>query len=101
MSQFKNWLTKKHSVPSFENEKSRKHSAIPLWKLALKGSFQTVHKPNAYGRVNSFVQFLSFPRSGHSLIGSLLDAHPNAIVSHELDAMGLVHKGFSKKLFMD
>ncbi len=98
MSQFKNWFTKTHSIPSFENEKSRKHSQAPLWKLALKGSFQTVHKPNAYDRINSFVQFLSFPRSGHSLIGSLLDAHPNAIVSHELDAMGLVHKGFSKKI---
>lgn len=39
------------------------------------------------------MQFVGFPRSGHSLIGSLLDAHPQATISHELDTMGLVHKG--------
>ncbi|WP_169334851.1 sulfotransferase [Salinimonas chungwhensis] len=54
---------------------------------------KSIYSPRAFSRINNFVQFLSFPRSGHSLIGSLLDAHPNAIVSHELDAMGLIHKG--------
>jgi len=43
--------------------------------------------------VRHFVQFVGFPRSGHSLIGSLLDAHPQATISHELDTMGLIHKG--------
>ena len=93
MSRFKNWVTKTHSVPFFQQENSRKHINIPVWKLAAKGSLSAIYKPKAFSRVNNFVQFLSFPRSGHSLIGSLLDAHPNAIVSHELDAMGLIHKG--------
>ncbi len=31
--------------------------------------------------------FIGYPRSGHSLIGSLLDAHPNIVISHELDAL--------------
>ena len=30
--------------------------------------------------------FVGYSRSGHSLVGSLLDAHPNAIISHELHA---------------
>ena len=33
--------------------------------------------------VETFVMFIGYPRSGHSLIGSLLDAHPEIIVSHE------------------
>lgn len=41
------------------------------------------------------VQFAGFPRSGHSLVGSLLDAHPSAVVSHELDVMGLLRRGLS------
>lgn len=65
--------------------------------FAFKGSLHTIFHPFANNEVKYFVQFLSFPRSGHSLIGSLLDAHPNAIISHELDTMGLVHKGLPKR----
>ena len=39
------------------------------------------------------MQFAGFPRSGHSVLGSILDAHPDALVSHELDVMGLVAAG--------
>jgi hypothetical protein len=40
--------------------------------------------------------FIDYPRSGHSLIGSLLDAHPNAIVAHELDTSKFVEAEFGK-----
>ena len=50
------------------------------------------------GSVREFVQFVGFPRSGHSLVGSILDAHPDAVVSHELDAMGLLRAGFSERM---
>ena len=33
--------------------------------------------------IEKFVLFLGWPRSGHSIIGSMLDAHPNAIISNE------------------
>lgn len=32
--------------------------------------------------------FVGYPRSGHTLISSLLDAHPNAIVANEFDVIG-------------
>ena len=32
--------------------------------------------------VERFVFFVGYPRSGHSIVGSLLDAHPNMIVSN-------------------
>ena len=31
--------------------------------------------------------FIGYPRSGHTLISSLLDAHPNAIVANEFDVI--------------
>jgi hypothetical protein len=40
--------------------------------------------------------FVGYPRSGHTLIGSLLDAHPQMVVAHELDALKYVEAGFSK-----
>ena len=33
-------------------------------------------------RVEKFVFFTGYPQSGHSIVGSLLDAHPNAILSY-------------------
>jgi hypothetical protein len=30
---------------------------------------------------------VGYPRSGHSLVGAILDSHPRAIVSHELDLL--------------
>jgi hypothetical protein len=41
--------------------------------------------------------FIGYTRSGHSLIGSLLDAHPNIIIAHELNALRLFEKGISKR----
>lgn len=40
--------------------------------------------------------FVGYPRSGHSLAGSLLDAHPEAVISHELDALRYLRAGFSR-----
>ena len=34
-------------------------------------------------RVKKFVVFVGYPRSGHSILGSLLDSHPNMVVSDE------------------
>ena len=35
-------------------------------------------------RVKTFVIFVGYPRSGHSIIGSMMDAHPNMVIAHEL-----------------
>ncbi len=34
--------------------------------------------------VKQFLLFVGYPRSGHSILGSLIDAHPHIIVAHEL-----------------
>ena len=40
--------------------------------------------------------FLGYPRSGHTLPGAMLNAHPDAVVAHELDALLYVGMGFSR-----
>jgi len=40
-----------------------------------------------WGEARALCLFLSPPRSGHSLVGALLDAHPDAAIGHELDAL--------------
>jgi hypothetical protein len=40
-----------------------------------------------------FVFFVGYSRSGHSLVGSLLDAHPSVAISHELHAARHLRRG--------
>ncbi len=41
-----------------------------------------------FDEVERFCFFIGYPRSGHSLIGSVLNAHPEIVIAHELDAVG-------------
>jgi hypothetical protein len=36
-----------------------------------------------YGKIQSFIMFIGFGRSGHSIIGQIINAHPNALVADE------------------
>ena len=38
---------------------------------------------NVISGVKKFLFFVGYPRSGHSIIGSILDAHPNVVIAHE------------------
>lgn len=46
--------------------------------------------------VDTFCLFIGYGRSGHSAIGSIIDAHPNAVVSHELHAVARFFDGVSR-----
>ena len=49
-----------------------------------------------FRRVTSICLFIGYPRSGHSLIASLLDAHPNMVMAMEWDLLSHFRMGFSK-----
>ena len=38
--------------------------------------------------VKIFVSFLGHPRSGHSIVASLMDSHPHMVISHEFNLFG-------------
>ena len=50
-----------------------------------------------FDTVERFCLFIGYPRSGHSLVGSLLDAHPDVVLAHELDALKYVAAGYRRK----
>jgi len=50
----------------------------------------------AYSDLSAFCLFASYGRSGHSLVGSLLDAHPDVVVAHEANALRLVAEGMKR-----
>ena len=51
---------------------------------------------NEFDRVAAFCLFIGYPRSGHSLVGAMLNAHRHAVIAHELDAPQLVLAGASR-----
>eukprot|EP01102_Stenamoeba_stenopodia_P012155 TRINITY_DN3802_c0_g1_i3.p1 TRINITY_DN3802_c0_g1~~TRINITY_DN3802_c0_g1_i3.p1 ORF type:complete len:335 (+),score=70.88 TRINITY_DN3802_c0_g1_i3:682-1686(+) len=44
-------------------------------------------KSDPFAHVKSFVMFIGYPRSGHTLVGSFLDAHPQIIIAHEYNIL--------------
>ena len=40
-----------------------------------------------YDEVETFVMFIGYPRSSHSLVGAILDAHPEIIIPHQYDVI--------------
>lgn len=52
---------------------------------------------DALADLQSYLLFIGYPRSGHSLIGALLDAHPDMVVAHELDVLRYQAAGFDRE----
>ncbi|MEM7490751.1 MAG: sulfotransferase [Pseudomonadota bacterium] len=82
-----------HAYPDLDGARSRRHAHRPIWRLRLLAWREYLRRRNALSGVDTMVNFVGYPRSGHSLVGSILDGHPEAVLSHELDAMGLLLKG--------
>lgn len=49
------------------------------------------------GSVRRFCLFVGYPRSGHTVVGALLNAHRHAVVSHELNATRLILAGCTRE----
>jgi hypothetical protein len=53
-------------------------------------------KRKQFSQLQAFCMFIGYQRSGHSFIGALLDAHPNAAMGMEVDALNLVKSGYRR-----
>lgn len=62
------------------------------WKSLIWGR---LHR-NDYKTLKVYCMFIGYQRSGHSYIGALLDAHPNAAIGMEVDALNLVNLGYTR-----
>lgn len=50
-----------------------------------------------YTDIRTYCMFIGHARSGHSIVGALLDAHPNVILPDEVDALQYVAAGFGRE----
>jgi hypothetical protein len=49
-----------------------------------------------FAEIERFCLFVGFPRSGGSLVGAMLDAHPDMAIAQELGALRKMGLGYSK-----
>ena len=67
------------------------------WLYKTITSFRLLFFRNEYTHLRYFLFFLGYPRSGSSTLATLLDAHESIIVSHELNVLELLSRGFKQK----
>ena len=65
--------------------------ALPI--CAISALFRT----RKYKNVHTFCCFIGYSRSGHTVVGSLLDAHPNVVISTEAHAFNLIKLGYGRR----
>ncbi|MBA7522251.1 hypothetical protein ES705_14369 [subsurface metagenome] len=49
-----------------------------------------------FNQVKNFCIFIGYPRSGSSIIGSIIDSHKNALISHELNILDYYLRGYTQ-----
>lgn len=70
---------------------------LDLAKNYPKSLYGGLRNRKLFEGVEKYCMFIGYPRSGHSLIGSLLDAHPNIVIANELDVLKFIYARFSKR----
>ncbi|NEO44853.1 MAG: sulfotransferase [Moorea sp. SIO4A3] len=74
------------------NSQNKKQNQLSPEYLAKKDGYE-----KAFKDLEKFCIFIGYPRSGHSLVGSLLDAHPNIIIAHELNVLHYIKQEYKQE----
>lgn len=73
-----------------------KHKFVPIIPLYFQSLVKAWKTRRKFNQVKTYCMFLGNQRSGHTLVASLIDAHPNIIISHEVNALKYWSMGFSR-----
>lgn len=76
--------------------KSRPYRSANRTRRYLLSLFRTYTNPKAFSDVQTYCTFIGHNKSGTTMLGSLIDAHPNAILADEADAVQYVSAGFRR-----
>ncbi|MCG2590510.1 sulfotransferase family protein [Rhodohalobacter sulfatireducens] len=88
-------ITAASDAMGFERRDLQADLGVP-WHY-VKSKVLNSHFKWDYDEIERYCMFIGYPRSGHTLVGSLLDAHPEVVISHELDALRYLRAGFSRE----
>jgi Sulfotransferase family len=66
-----------------------------------RAAIHAVRDHRAFRDLERFLFFVGYPHSGSSLVGSLLNSHPEVVVSHEADVLRYVKPGIPRTLLLE
>ena len=92
-SAFRQFLKKGPGAVIF---RSKGYRRLLMLRHFISSYYSAVTLPARFMDVRIYCMFIGHNKSGVSMIGSLLDAHPDAILSDEADALEYVQAGFSR-----
>lgn len=80
--------------------KNKKLKKLP-WLIQLGLAHLITYKKkkelsSIFSSIETYCTFIGYPRSGHSLIAALLDAHPHIVMAHEFRAIKYIAYGLER-----
>jgi hypothetical protein len=66
------------------------------WASLYAWSLLAARKNPDFSELEGFCFFIGYARSGHTLVATLLNAHPEMVIAHELDAAKFVRHRFGR-----
>ncbi len=76
--------------------RSKGYHRLLMFRNYISSLYAATTKPSQFKDVKTYCMFIGHNKSGVSMLGALLDAHPNMIISDEADALEYVQAGFSR-----
>lgn len=83
--------------PAYRFFRSEPFQRFDRARRYLLTSYRSRRHPALFDDVQTFCTFVGHVKSGSTLLGSLLDAHPDAIIADEVDVPAYVAGGFRKE----
>lgn len=74
---------------------------LDLARRAIRADLAHLRRPDRFAGVTSMLLFIGHTKSGGSLIGSLLDAHPDVVLADETDVLRLAEAGLGRHQIFD
>jgi hypothetical protein len=84
-------------APEKNGLESELRTRLSVARMYARSHEWALKQPDLFGDVCDYVMFLGHARSGGTLAGALLDAHPNAIIGDEVDVFQYVNAGFERE----
>lgn len=75
----------------------QKPTPYRLAKRYVESLYPSLGERELFAEITTYCMFIGHGRSGTTLIGSLLDAHPKVIIAHELNALKHIQAGFNRR----
>ena len=79
---------------SLSSNESSREPAVKEKNNTVKTEMSDKLPQSVIDHIKTFVFFLGHARSGHSIVGSLMDSHPHMVISHEYDLFRKLVNGF-------